>query len=55
MAGDVISCRSFDNPLSLFKAGYLGSVKDLEAIKTSLHHAWSPGKRTTVRRRSACR
>jgi raffinose/stachyose/melibiose transport system substrate-binding protein len=31
-AGDIIGCRAFDNPLSLYRKGYLASVKDLKAI-----------------------
>jgi len=31
-AGDIISCRAFDNPLNLYNQGYLGSVKDLKAV-----------------------
>ena len=31
-AGDIIACRAFDNPLSLYKQGYLASVKDLKAV-----------------------
>jgi raffinose/stachyose/melibiose transport system substrate-binding protein len=32
-AGDIIGCRAFDNPLNLYKHGYLASVKDLAAVK----------------------
>ena len=32
-AGDLISCRSFDNALALYKDKYLVSIKDLAAIK----------------------
>src|ERR1700712_5547800 len=31
-AGDIIGCRAFDNPLSLYQKGYLASVKDLKAV-----------------------
>jgi raffinose/stachyose/melibiose transport system substrate-binding protein len=31
-AGDLIGCRAFDNPLSLYNKGYLASVKDLDAV-----------------------
>jgi raffinose/stachyose/melibiose transport system substrate-binding protein len=31
-AGDIISCRAFDNALNLYNKGYLASVKDLKAV-----------------------